>query len=111
VPEFNAASVQRRLDREQVTPTCPRCKGPAQVIDTWLPTAAFRLGPQTSAMRRPAVLVECVDQEDCRWANEVLDLLDLARHGRKTAFMPAPDLTTQVATVREFGQERGLDHA
>lgn len=36
---------------------------------------------------------------------------DLVQLGRKTESAPAPHFTPQVATVREFGQERGSDHA
>lgn len=35
-----------------------------------MPTDAFRLGPQTPEMSRPATLVECSD-DDCGWAMEV----------------------------------------
>lgn len=58
---------------------------------------------RAEAVQVAALAVALLEQFD----REEVNLQDLARLGRKTAFVPAPDLTPQVATVREFGQEKG----
>jgi hypothetical protein len=63
--------VERRIAQSDYH--CPRCGSGVVALATKVPTAAFRLGvPITPDMSRPAVFVECVDDDDCRWAAEVL---------------------------------------